>query len=235
MQSRGRARSRARDAGVPLSEDELRAAKEGAWREVAAIDAAYAAGEIGPEEWHAAMANLVVPTYLEAETPEGGSGSSRDAAGWEYARSLIADACEPGQTFLDVGCANGHLMESMAAWAGVEPHGLDISPELAEVARRRLPQWADRIWVGNAATWTPRRRFDVIRTGLDYVPRDRRPALVEHLLGHCDRLVIGVHNEERGEAGREAEVASWGFAIAGRSARPHQHPQLAYKAFWLDA
>ena len=61
-------------------------------------------------------------------------------------------------------------MESMAAWAGVEPYGLEISPELAELARRRLPQWADRIWVGNAPTWTPPRRFDVVRTGLDYVP-----------------------------------------------------------------
>jgi hypothetical protein len=216
-------------------DEKLAAAKEGAWREVAAIDAAYAAGELTRDEWHAAMAELVVPAYLAAETPPGGSGSSRDEAGWEYARSLIADAVSPGQTFLDVGCANGHLMESMAAWGGVEPYGLEISPELAELARRRLPQWADRIWVGNAAEWQPPRRFDVVRTGLDYVPPDRRRALVEHLLGFCDRLVIGVHNEERDRSGHEDAVASWGFEIAGRSGRPHPHPRLAYKAFWIDA
>jgi SAM-dependent methyltransferase len=216
-------------------DEELEAAKEGGWREIAAIDAAYAAGELDGAGWHEAMAALVVPAYLAADTPEGGSGSSRDSAGWEYARSLLADAVRPGQTFLDVGCANGHLMASMAAWAVVEPYGLEISPELAELARRRLPQWADRIWVGNAIDWTPPRRFDVVRTGLDYVPRPQRRQLVEHLLGFCDRLVVGVHNEERNATGREGEVAAWGFAIAGRSVRDHPHPRLEYRAFWVDA
>jgi SAM-dependent methyltransferase len=215
-------------------DEELEAAKDGAWREVAAIDAAYAAGEVDDAAWHAAMAALVVPAYLSAETAEGGSGSSRDPAGWEYARSLLAEAVEPGQSFLDAGCANGHLMESMAEWSGVDPYGLEISPELAELARRRLPQWADRIWVGNALDWAPPRRFDVVRTGLDYVPRPRRRELVEHLLGHCGRLVVGVHNEERGSPGLAAEVASWGFGIAGRSERRHPHARLAYRAFWID-
>jgi hypothetical protein len=81
----------------------------------------------------------------------------------------------------------------------------------------------------------PPRRFDAIRTGLDYVPPPRRRALIDHLLGFTDRLVIGVHNEERGERLLEAEVASWGFAIAGRTERPHPHPGLAYRAFWIDA
>jgi SAM-dependent methyltransferase len=216
-------------------DEELEAAKERAWREIAAVDAAYARGELDDAGWHAALAALVVPAYLAAGTAEGGSGSSRDAAGWEYARSLLADAVEPGQTFLDVGCANGHLMESMAAWAGVEPYGLELSPELAALARRRLPRWADRIWVGNALGWIPPRRFDVVRTGLDYVPRPRRRELVERLLGSCERLVIGVHNEERDERRLEAEVEGWGFEVAGRSERPHPHPRLAYRAFWLDA
>jgi hypothetical protein len=216
-------------------DEKLEAAKEGGWREIAEIDAAHARGELDDTGWHEAMAALVVPAYLAAGTAPGGSGSSRDAAGWEYARSLLADAVAPGQSFLDVGCANGHLMESMAAWAGVEPYGLEISPELAGLARRRLPQWADRIWVGNAAEWEPPRRFDVVRTGLDYVPRPRRPAYVEHLLGLADRVLVGVFNEERETRALEAEVASWGFRVAGRAEREHPHPRLAYRAFWLDA
>jgi hypothetical protein len=215
-------------------DENLEAAKEGAWREVAEIDAAYARGEIDDDSWHEAMSALVVPAYLAAGTAPGGSGSSRDAAGWEYARSLLADAVAPGQAFLDVGCANGHLMESMAAWAGVEPYGLEIAPELADLARRRLPQWASRIWVGNAATWEAPRRFDVVRTGLDYVPPPRRPAYVEHLLGFADRVLVGVFNEERETRALETEVASWGFRIAGRAEREHPHPRLAYRAFWLD-
>ncbi len=215
-------------------DEEIEDAKEGAWREVAAIDAAYARGELDDEGWHAATAALVVPAYLAAVTSEGGSGSSRDAAGWEYARSLLADAVEPGQTFLDIGCANGHLMESVARWAQVEPYGLDISPELVGLARSRLPQWADRIWVGNALEWEPCRRFDVVRTGLDYVPPPRRRQLVQHLRSYADRLLIGVFNEEREHRTQEEEVASWGVAIAGRSERQHPHPRLAYRVFWID-
>jgi SAM-dependent methyltransferase len=215
--------------------EELEAAKERGWRETAAIDAAYERGELDDAGWHAANADLVVPAYLAAETPEGGSGSSRDAAGWERARSLVADAVEAGQSFLDIGCANGHLMESMARWGGVEPYGLEISPELADVARQRLPHWADRIWVGNALDWRPPRRFDVVRTGLDYVPPPRRRSLVEHLLSYADRLVIGVFNEERELRTREELVTGWGFPIAGRSEREHTHARLAYKAFWIDA
>lgn len=216
-------------------DEELEAAKERRWKEVAAIDAAYERGELDDAGWHEAVAALVVPAYLAAETVEGGSGSSRDARGWEYARSLLADAVEPGQTFLDIGCANGLLMENMAGWSGVEPYGLEISHELAQVARRRLPHWVDRIWVGNALDWEPPRSFDVVRTGLDYVPSSRRRQLVEHLLSYTGRLVIGVFNEERNLQSMEEEVAAWGFPISGRTERLHPHPPLAYRAFWIDA
>ncbi len=216
-------------------DEELEAAKERGWRETAAIDDAHARGKLDDAGWHEANASLIVPAYLAAETPEGGSGSSRDATGWERARSLVADAAEAGQSFLDIGCANGHLMESMARWAGVEPYGLDISPELAELARRRLPHWADRIWVGNALDWTPLRRFDVVRIAIDYVPVPRRRELVEHVLSYVGRLVIGVFNEERDRRKQEELVTGWGYEIAGRSERQHPHPRLAYRAFWIDA
>ncbi|HEX7743764.1 MAG TPA: class I SAM-dependent methyltransferase [Micromonosporaceae bacterium] len=44
-------------------------------------------------------------------------------------------------------------MESVALWAAergrtIEPYGIDLSPGLVDRARRRLPQWADRIEVG---------------------------------------------------------------------------------------
>ena len=39
--------------------------------------------------------------------------------------------------------------------SGEEPHGVDISPALAELARRRLPQWEGRIWTGDAVDWSP--------------------------------------------------------------------------------
>src|SRR5439155_1493026 len=88
--------------------------------------------------------------------------------------TLVCGAMKLDGTFLDVGCANGLLMETLVEWCAamrirIEPYGLDIVPELAALARTRLPQWADRIFVGNALTWSPPLRFDFVRAGLEYV------------------------------------------------------------------
>ena len=104
-----------------------------------------------------------------------------------------------------------------------------------ELARRRLPQWADRIWAGNAVSWESPRRFEFVRTGLDYVPKHRRRDLVEHLLGLCDRLIVGVYNEEAEARPTEALLESWGLRIAGRSERAHRDPRIRYRALWIDA
>ena len=219
------------------SDDPFAHVKERAWREVAAIDEALERGEIDEPGWHEAIAALVVPAYLAADTPWDGSGKSGDAESWTWSRSLIADAIGRDGTFLDVGCANGYLIECLPAWTAfrVEPYGLEISPELAALARERLPSWADRIWVGNALTWEPPMRFTYIRTGLEYVPAARRRALVEHLLATCERLVIGVFNEEANERATEELVRSWGFPIAGAAEREHREPPIRYRCLWIDA
>ena len=67
------------------------------------------------------------------------------------------------------------------------------------------------------------------------MPPPHRRELVQRLLSFSDRVVIGVFNEERDRRGLETEAAGWGFAIAGRVEREHPHPQLAYRAFWIDA
>jgi 2-polyprenyl-3-methyl-5-hydroxy-6-metoxy-1,4-benzoquinol methylase len=96
------------------SNDLLASAKERAWRELADIDAALSAGLIDEEEWHAQVLAVVEPSYLAATTPQGQSGHSGDAARWELARRLLLDGVDRDGTFLDVGCANGFLMESLA-------------------------------------------------------------------------------------------------------------------------
>jgi hypothetical protein len=76
---------------------------------------------------------------------------------------------------MDIGCANGLLLESLIAWTverGVilRPHGLDFVPELIELARRRLAGYRPSFIVANAFHWTPERRYDFVRTNLEYVP-----------------------------------------------------------------
>jgi SAM-dependent methyltransferase len=218
--------------------------KDRAWQQLAVIDDAYARGELDDAGWHRAIAAIIEPAYLRAASFEGGSGYSGTHEAWTHARSLIADGLARSGTFLDVGCANGLLMESIVAWGAarglaIEPYGLDILPSLAERARARLPQWAERIFVGNALGWEPPQRFDHVRTGLEYVPGPRQRELVAWLLAHVvtpgGRLIFGTTNEARAEPELEPLLASWGYRIAGRSERPHRVRDVVYRVVWLDA
>ncbi|HEY1368693.1 MAG TPA: bifunctional class I SAM-dependent methyltransferase/GNAT family N-acetyltransferase, partial [Gaiellaceae bacterium] len=157
-------------------------------RRIDELDGARGRGEIDDESWFAGMADVYESAYLEGDNPRAQSGFGGDEVRWEAGRRPIAEAIDSGGTFLDIGCASGHLLECLVEWAPhrIEPYGLDLSPALAELARRRLPQWADRIFVGNALTWEPPLRFDFVRTELVYVPDDLRRQYVERLL---DRVV----------------------------------------------
>jgi hypothetical protein len=118
----------------------------------------------------------------------------------------------------------------------MEPFGLDIAPELVDLARRRVPQWADRFFVGNALTWSAGRRFTYARANLDAVPSNRQRELVGHLLGLADRLIIGVFNEQVEERPTEELIRSWGYRIAGRSERTNRRkPAVDYRVLWIDA
>lgn len=221
---------------------------ERGWRDTAAIDEAYTRGEIDEAGWHARVAALVVPKYLAGRDPRAQSGYTGTEAEWEQARSLVAEAIPRSGTFLDVGCASGLLMETVSAWCAerglvVEPYGLDVAPELAALARSRLPRWADRIYDGNALTWVPPFPFDFVRTGHEYVPADRRRALFSHLLSHTvapgGRLLIGPFTEERDETragpSLEQQAREWGFDVGGRIERPHpRDDRVIRRLFWID-
>ncbi len=231
-----------------MTREPIKAAKNRAYALLERLEADLAAGAITEDDWYREVAAVITPAYLAGDNPRAQSGKSGDDVQWTHARSLIADAIDRNGTFLDVGCASGYLMECMQRWARergkvVEPNGLDIAPELAALARSRLPHWAERIFVGNVIDWQPPLRFDFVRTGLEYVPLRRQRDLVERLLrevGAPDgRLIVGTFNEERDElrtaASLEAVIAGWGFTIVGRSERPHYHDdRLLYRVLWID-
>ena len=182
---------------------------------------------------------------MAADTPWGQSGKSGDERAWTYGRSLICDAIHRDGSFLDVGCANGYLMECIKKWTAerghcIEPYGLDISPELADLARSRLSHWAERIYTGNVLTWPPARRFDFVRTGMEYVPSRRRRDLVHRLLDEFldddGRLIIGGYSAEVGEPDSlEQDIAAWGFTVSGGATRPHHDERLVQRVIWIDA
>jgi 2-polyprenyl-3-methyl-5-hydroxy-6-metoxy-1,4-benzoquinol methylase len=175
---------------MPHPDPAIERLKERAWQEVAAINQALVEGRIDEEGWHEAMASLIKPAYLAAENPYAQAGHGGDAVTWEASRGFIVEAIHRSGTFLDVGCASGILMESVHRWGAtrdlrIEPYGLDIVPEFIEHARRRLPHWADRIYVGNIRTWRPADdRFDFVLIRPVYAPPDRRVDMVGHVLHH---------------------------------------------------
>jgi hypothetical protein len=122
-------------------DERLAAAKERAWREVAAIDAAHARGEIDDAGWHRAMAELVAPAYLGAADVRGGSGHTGSADDWDRSRGIVAEAIDRSGTFLDVGSANGLLMESVVTWAAAgRVHDRALWPaHLPRTGRHRAP------------------------------------------------------------------------------------------------
>lgn len=226
-------------------DEEIESLKERGWRQVSAIDAALDRGEIDEAGWFRAVGDLLVPAYLSGGDARAQSGYLGDERRWEGARRLLLDAVDRSGSFLDVGCANGHLMECVRTWAledgiDLEPWGLDISAELAALARERLPQWSERIFVGNAIDWRPKGRFDFVRTCLDYVPVRRRPELLHRVLADIvapgGRLIVGVFTEEAERETLREAVEAWGFVIAGRTDRPHpDSDRVVRRAFWIDA
>ncbi|HEY1488864.1 MAG TPA: hypothetical protein VGF84_22335, partial [Micromonosporaceae bacterium] len=110
--------------------------------------------------YYADNLRLLEPAYLLGATPQAGSGSGSTPEEWRQNRQMVVDGIDHDGTFLDVGCANGLLMESVHEWAAergldVQPYGVDLGPRLVALARERLPHWADRIEVGNAIDYVP--------------------------------------------------------------------------------
>lgn len=226
-----------------MADDPARDAQERGWREIAEIDAAYQAGQIDRDGWHRAMLALVEPAYLAAQTLEGGSGHNGSPQEWDESRSIVMAAVDRSGSFLDVGCANGLLMESVRRWAvarnlNLEPYGVDISARLVDLARGRCPQWADRIWCANAADWKPARRFDYVRTATEYVPADYRISYLRHLLDSAvapgGRLIVGKLNELRSDRSMAQQARDAGMRVVGEVRRPSRHPNVEHTVFWVD-
>ncbi|MGO9449854.1 MAG: class I SAM-dependent methyltransferase [Candidatus Binataceae bacterium] len=175
------------------------------------------------DNYYERVRTLLEDTYVAADERGdvlGGSGSSGDMASWEAKRRVIAGAFDHAGSWLDVGCANGLLMETLAAWVAenghhIEPYGLDLSDRIARRARMRLPHWAARIWTGNVMKFEPPIRFDYVTTLADAVPIESRAELIGRLarlyLKPRGRLILSCYRPGGflvGKPAREAESAA---------------------------
>ncbi|MGC2305905.1 class I SAM-dependent methyltransferase [Candidatus Binatus sp.] len=175
------------------------------------------------DEYCERIRTLLEDAYVSADERGdvfGGSGSTGDLTSWEGKRRVIALAFDRAGNWLDVGCANGLLMETLTAWVAesghrIEPYGLDLSERIAERARLRLPHWATRIWTGNVMKFEPPIRFDYVTALSDAVPMQSRGTLLKRLarryLKPGGRLILSCYRPGAfllGKPALEAESAS---------------------------
>lgn len=207
----------------------------------AALKMALKSGEITQQEFFDLARSATEEAYLPRDNPRAQSGHGGDAVWFRHSRWMIAEAIYDGGTFLDVGCANGHLIECLDAWlegsgVTVEFYGLDISTKLVELAARRLPAWADRFFVGNALDWSPSGPFDyTFSMIIPDMPDDRQEELFRRMLYDFTkpggRLIIGPSNE----SDLDDLVRQWGFTPDGYCEKSFTNRPYRYRrVLWFD-
>ena len=150
------------------------------------------------------LAHLAVleSTYLRESDPIKQSGFNGGPERWRAERAPILDALPTGGDLLDIGCANGHLLECLLKWGSeravaLTPFGIDCSAGLVALARERLPHFRDHFWVANAWGWTPPRRFQYVYSVFDCVPPTALDAyaeqLIENVVAPGGRLILGAY------------------------------------------
>jgi hypothetical protein len=121
----------------------------------------------------------------------------------------------------------------------IVPHGLELLPRVAELARSLQPQFAGSIWTGSVMSWTPPKRFRYVTVLDDAVPSDRLGVLVARLLGDFvepgGRVIVSSYTS----AGQPPRPLFDDLRAAGHPAdgiihidRPGRNPLLTA---WLDA
>ncbi len=181
--------------------------------------------------WFADNKTLLETAYLDGEQPWQQSGvglhTPRTAADWAALRRPIADGITHDGTWLDIGCANGYLIECMVRWTAehgiaLAPYGLDISAKLIDLARQRLPQYADQLFVGNAWDWSPPRRFDYVSTLPELVPEHLRQPFIARLLAEFlalgGTLLVAEYASSRDPRAHltiDQDLQEMGFAVTG--------------------
>lgn len=139
--------------------------------------------------WFSDLKNTLEAAYLQHTEPWKQSGFSGPEDRWTALRKPVADCIDKSGTLLDIGCANGYLLECVMKWTSerglsVIPYGLDLSEKLVDLAKTRLPYYKNNIFVGNGWDWQNPRRFSYVRTELVYAPEPLQKVYVQRIMNN---------------------------------------------------
>jgi SAM-dependent methyltransferase len=201
----------------------------------------YSKGQVSAEEFFRRCSEETEKLYLSKDNPRAQSGHGSDVTSWRHVRSMILEPITSGGTFIDIGCANGHLIESLDCWmrntdVRVQFYGLEISKKLYDLAVRRLPEFSSRLFHGNALYWKPPFRFDYVYTMiLPDLPSELHREFLRHLFEDClapgGKLILGPWND----LGLEPEIAGIGFRPTGYCEKSIAlKPYRCKRLVWID-
>lgn len=203
-------------------------------------------GKISEEEWYKVNNEYFTSHYLAADNPRAQSGHSGSELHYFHSHAMLIDVINKDGSFIDVGCANGYLLESLERWVNslgyysVTWYGLDISDGLINLAKQRLPDWSDQFFVGNAVDWIPDKKYDFVCVKeLSYAVPEKQQHFFEHLIENyvspSGRLIIGPYSEESNHSYVFDLVASWGYPPSGYIEKSnHKHKDISRKLLWWD-
>lgn len=180
-------------------------------------------------ESHMESIRILESAYLRHRDPIKQSGFGGGTDRWRIERSPLLDAIDGDGEFLDLGCANGHLLQSVLSWAGEQrinltPYGVDLNPRLLHEAMKRFRDKPNHFWIANAWGWLPPRRFRWVYAIWDLVPIEYLPQLALHLLEHAvadnGALIFGAYgskSEDRPSIAIADVLQSSGLPVSGVS------------------
>jgi len=207
------------------------------------VDTALANNEINKDEWYEINNTYFTKLYLSTNNPRLQSGHGGNEYHYIFAQLPTIEAIYKNGTFLDVGCANGHLMEMLYKWGtaigfDLQMFGVDISEELLELAKTRLPQWQDRFFLGNAFLWKPENKFDYV---LDcaQIPDDDKSMYYKHLMENYlvegGRMIIRPYWFENEDSHEKQIINCVGMKPTGYMIKTHYNrPNWFRKIMWFD-
>ncbi|MCI0438996.1 MAG: class I SAM-dependent methyltransferase [Chloroflexi bacterium] len=182
--------------------------------------------------------------YLREDDPIRQSGFGGGPERWRAERAPILDAVESDGDLLDIGCANGYLLECLVAWGRerglrLTPYGLDQGARLIALAKQRLPEFGENFFVGNAWDWEPPRRFRYVYMLYDCVPpnylADWLNRSLESIVAPGGRLIVGAYgSRSRGIPPFDIAgfIEAMGLEMAGASTGG-EPPLTAFA--WVDS
>ena len=181
-----------------------------------------------PDDFLAGL-HATAAAYLTHSDPIRQSGFGGGAARWRAEREPILDGITRSGSVIDIGCANGHLLECLVSWGSqrgidLDPFGLDVSPPLITAARARFPGREDHFYAANAWSWEPPRRFDFVYSLYDCVPEsylaDYIRRLAVHVAAPGGRVIVGAYGSRTQNLPAfdvAAFMQSAGIAVAGET------------------